>query len=487
MNKASGNFIDREVERTGRATRGFLSGDELVVPFGGRTPGSMAETLRECVGNPTLLQTVAGLAEQPKKRPATVEAAEPAPLAAAREFVKKGVALWKQGRDENALDTFDQVVARFGDSEVLELRGIVAIALVNKGTILCDLNRLKEALTAYDQVLQRLDGSREPELLELVANAIVNKSAALIGLRRADEALAACDEVLHRFEGSQSQELLATVAHALVNKGIALGALDRSEEALTAFDEMLRRFGDSEARELLEPVASALVRKGVALGTLSRPEEALAVSEEVLHRFDHSDMPGLVEEVANALTAKGIALSALNRPEEALIACDEALRRFSETDTIESPQRVAPVLVNKSIVLAKLGLPSQSRDVAALLDVLPKIDSPQIAMGVLLVFSIDHGPKQMRELIEASPAAELLRSLTTAMEMEMCLDPQVPEEVFEKAKDIQQDLAKMTKTLQAVRALSNLQREAVRRGLDQLTMDEIDEEIQAFRRGRKND
>ena len=429
MNKA-GSFIDREVGLAERTTRGLLSEDELVAPL---VRESMVELLR---GSSNLRQTITSPAL------AGVEPADHAPLASARKLIKRGIALWRQGRSADALDAFDQVAERFGDSKLPELLGNVATALVNKGVILCELNRREEALVA-------------------------------------------CDDVLRRFGESEAPELLAPVANALVNKGIALGALDRSEEALAVYDEMQRRFNDTDVPELLEPVASALVRKSVLLGTLGRLEEALAVSEEALRRFDYGDAPELVEEVANALMAKGIALSALCRPEEALVACDEVLRRFGETKTTWSRQRVAHVLVNKSIVLAELG-GSQSRDIVALLSILPDLGSPQVAKGVLLAFSIDHGPKLMRELIQGSPAAELLQPLTTALEREMGLEPRVTEEVSTMAKDIQRDLAKMRKTRRAAVALGSLQRQAVRRGLDQLTMDEIDKEIQAFRRGRKD-
>lgn len=472
MNKA-GSFIDREVGLAERTTRGLLSEDELVAPL---VRESMVELLR---GSSNLRQTITSPAL------AGVEPADHAPLASARKLIKRGIALWRQGRSADALDAFDQVAERFGDSKLPELLGNVATALVNKGVILCELNRLEEALVAHDEVLERFNDSEESALLELVADAIVSKGAVLIGLKRPDEALVACDDVLRRFGESEAPELLAPVANALVNKGIALGALDRSEEALAVYDEMQRRFNDTDVPELLEPVASALVRKSVLLGTLGRLEEALAVSEEALRRFDYGDAPELVEEVANALMAKGIALSALCRPEEALVACDEVLRRFGETKTTWSRQRVAHVLVNKSIVLAELG-GSQSRDIVALLSILPDLGSPQVAKGVLLAFSIDHGPKLMRELIQGSPAAELLQPLTTALEREMGLEPRVTEEVSTMAKDIQRDLAKMRKTRRAAVALSSLQREAVRRGLDQLTMDEIDKEIQAFRRGRKD-
>ena len=49
----------------------------------------------------------------------------------------------------------------------------------------------------------------------------------------------------------------------------------------------------------------------------------------------------------------------------------------------------------------------------------------------------------MRELILASPAAESLLPLTTALEREMGLEPRVPKEVEEVAKDIQKHLAKL--------------------------------------------
>ena len=301
----------------------------------------------------------------------------------ARKLVMRGYQRWQQGRAEDALDAYDQVVRKFGHSEVPGLRVAVAMALVNKGVSLGALNRLKEALTACDEVLHRFAESDVPDLQECVARALVSKSAALVELNRLEEALAACDEVLHRFAESEVPELLAAVAGALVNKGIALGALDRSEEALAVFDQ-------------------------------------------VLHRFDDSDEPELVEQVGNALLAKGGVLAALNRPEEAVVVYDEVLRRFGGTDTTGNLQRAANALV------------------AALLAVVPKLDSPTSAViRILLTFSVSHGLEQTRELIQASPAAELLWPLTTALERELGLDPQVPEEVAEVAEDIRRTLVEM--------------------------------------------
>ena len=147
MNKAGSNFIDREVELEERTTSGLLGDDELVAPFGVRMRESM-EMLRECTSSSKLHQTVTGLAEWPKVPLATVERADRAPLAAARELIRRGVELWKQDRAEDALATFDEVVERFGDSEVTEVRGNVATALVNRGLVLGTLNRPIDALAA---------------------------------------------------------------------------------------------------------------------------------------------------------------------------------------------------------------------------------------------------------------------------------------------------------------------------------------------------
>ena len=57
--------------------------------------------------------------------------------------------------------------------------------------------------------------------------------------------------------------------------------------------------------------------------------------------------------------------------------------------------------------------------------------------------SVDLGPARMRELIQASPSANLLLPLTTALEKELGLEPRVAREVGEIAQDIRRELAKL--------------------------------------------
>ena len=240
----------------------------------------------------------------------------------------------------------------------------------------------------------------------------------------------------------QTAAMLVGMAMALSVKGLMPGESSQWDKTLAACDEVLRRFGNSETPEVAEQVATALVIKGTALGGLKRQEEALAACDDVLRRFDTGEQR-LLGQVARALVIKGAALGELNRADDALTICDELLRRFGDSEVPQLLRQAAFALVIKSVVLADLSRPAQPRDIAALLAILPKLDSPTSAIAALLRFSIDHSPEQMRDWIQASPAAELLQPLTTALEREMGLEPRVPEEVSEVAKDIGRTLAKM--------------------------------------------
>ena len=372
--------------------------------------------------------------------------AEDARLMVARNLHTKADALWERDQKEDALATLNEVLRRFGDTQTPALMEIVAIALVNKGVVLDALNRRDEEFVTYDEVLHRYGASEAPQMFEWVAKALINKSAALGRLNRHEEAVAACDEVLSRYETSKVPKLVGWVAAALVNKAVSLGGMKRQEDALAACNDALRRFGRADAPELLGAVAEALVTKAALLGGMNRLDEALATHDEVVRRFEESDVPEILERVARALA-------------------------------------------HKAYILAELNRAYSSPSVAALLESLSKLGSLPVSVpSALMELSIILGPSQMLDLIRGSSADDLLLPLTTALERELGQEPRVPQEVSEVAEDIRRDLAKIreARNLRAEDALRDLQQDAARRGLDQLSMDEIDEEIQASRKSRKD-
>ena len=408
----------------------------------------------------------------------------------AKTLFLKGLTLAGWNRHEEALAIYDEMVRRFGESEIPTVLEPVAQALFLKGLTLVTLNRPEEALAACDEVVRRFGESENPALLEQAAKALANKGVTLGTMNRPEEALAAYDEVVRRFGESENPALLEPVAKALANKGVTLGTMNRPEEELAAYDEVVHRFGASENPALLEPVAKALANKGITLRTLNRPEEALAAYDEVVHRFGASDTLALLEQVAKTLFCKGATLRTLNRPEEALAAYDEVVRRFGASDSsdcrlwselallgkaaaelalrqygsaIETAGRVLEPRQTESqerrllghLIRARAALASGDpsaceQDIEAILVILPEIGSlPKESLDSLAFFSAALGPERMCELIKASPSVELLLPLTTALELELGLQPRVAREVEEVALDIRRDLAKAREAVAA--------------------------------------
>ncbi len=402
----------------------------------------------------------------------------------AMALFNRGVALGELNRPKEALAAYEEIARRFGVRETPILLDYVARALVNKGGALGELNRSEDALAACDEVVRRFGESKMPALLEPVAIALRNKVVKLDELNRPVEALAVYDEIVRRFGTGEMPSLLDFVATAFLDKGVTLGELNRSEEALTAYEEVVHRFGASQAPSLLYQVAKALVNKGITLGGLNRPEEALATYEEVIRRFGESSALVLLRPVAKALGNKGLTLVNLNRTEEAQVVYDEMVRRFGESEDSALRGSTERALLEKADleledgryveaietagrVLDYRGIPSPARrwrghlirakatfaigepsaceqDVEAILTILPELGSlPKENLDALVAISAMLGPARMRDLIKASPSAAFLLPLTTALELELGLEPRVAREIEEVAQDIRRDLAKL--------------------------------------------
>jgi tetratricopeptide (TPR) repeat protein len=185
----------------------------------------------------------------------------------------------------------------FADADAKSL----VFALINYAFALGETGRPAEAIAVYEDVVARFGNSDDPVLREQVANALFNKGVALGQMGRPAEAIAVYDDVLARFGDSDDPVLRERVASALVNKGVALGKTGRGDEAIAAYDDVVARFGDSDDPVLRKPVAKALVNKAFALGQMGRPAEAMAVYDDVVARFGNSDDPVLREQVARAL------------------------------------------------------------------------------------------------------------------------------------------------------------------------------------------
>ncbi len=270
-------------------------------------------------------------------------------------LVNKGKALGGLGRAEEALAVLDDAVRRFGAGEGEGHPLAVATALAGKGGMLSSLNRHTEALAAWNEVARRFGKSRVPALEALVANALVGTAVALNALNRHGEALDACDEVLERFGKRGSPAIDGELASAMVGRGHALIAQNRGDEAINAWGAVVNRFGRSESLRIVEQVASALANIGTALFQSGRLEEALTAFDGVVQSYKGSDAPILREVITRCFVNKGNVLAALKREAEALSSWEEAIRRFQAGGLPEVAEPFCNALMNRAAVLHNAG------------------------------------------------------------------------------------------------------------------------------------
>lgn len=273
------------------------------------------------------------------------------------------VVLGELRRREDAIVSYDEVVARLTGASARPLREVAVRALFNKGVALVGLGRTEEAIAVYDEVVARCKNDRERMLQPLAARALVNKGIALSESQRPSEAVMVYDEVISRFGGAADFELREQTAKAMVNKGVALGALEQSEGAIAVYDDVITRFGGAGELALRDHAAKALVNKSLRLEILGRPDEAMGVREAVVALYGGADEPPLRARVATVLFDMAVVLEGMGRPEEAIAVFDEIVARLDDVDEPELRQRAASALANKALALAALGRPDEAERV----------------------------------------------------------------------------------------------------------------------------
>ncbi len=398
----------------------------------------------------------------------------------AKASTQTGALLEQLDRHEEALAAWDEVERRFGSRGEPAFLELVAGSLVNRGATLVELGRLEEGMAVFDRAVERAGASSEPGMIQTVAGALLNKGAVLSTLNRAEEALAVWNELLSRCGASDEPAILKQVAGALVGKGAALAGMGRMEEALAACDAVLHRFGAEDEPAYVEEVSTALSNKISVLAFLDRPEEALAVCAGAVRRFRTSGHPAARDMLASFLVTNADLLARLNRTEEAVAAWNEVVQRFGKSEApslrhaadmallglaghelaqgkvkaaIENTNRVlrqdADIpdsrwrahLLRARACLSEGDEAACARDVETGLGILPVLDFlPKEALDALSELAVDLGSTELRDLIRKSPASDLLLPFTTALELELGLEPRVAREVEEVAEDIRRDM-----------------------------------------------
>ena len=275
----------------------------------------------------------------------------------------------------------------------------VAQVLINKAQLLADIGHEDEAIAIYEQVAERLRMSKVAAHQNQAVTAALNKVLQLRLAGRYDESIRACDDLLASFGPGGDPNHVVMAAIALDSKGRAWVELGNAPEAVHAYDQALECFAAVPGPDLYPLVADTMLHKGSALVQNQDPGAAVAAFDAVVARFAAADATSLVSKVTSALLFKAAALILQGKT-------------FAESDF--------------SLLLECLSKEGELR--------------PDLFQG-LQTLAMVSGLARTLELIQASPAADLLVPLVTALQQELGQETHVAKEVDEVAADVRRDFA----------------------------------------------
>ena len=368
----------------------------------------------------------------------------PEPLIALA-FLDKALAHEQLGNYVAAVASYDEVLARFGDSKAPALQERVAWTLCAKGDVQVQLGEFTSAVACYDEVIARFGDSDAPALQVPAAGALSGKGNMQVQLGELEVAVACYDEVVARFGDSDAVDLQERVAWVLCKKGDVQSRLGELEVAVACYDEVIARFGDSETLMLQERVAWAFDGKGDVQGRLGELEAALSAYDEAVARLGDSDAPDHQAPVNWTLFKKGIRQINMGRAKEALHTCEEIERRLGAltgNEKIEFTWRVRSMRVMVLMVQKKrraavdafrsayaVFVPDNETIMHEMLNFVPEL----IAQGV-----------SERDLVEILSSdrekSDALVPLIVALLQRAGEVVRAPVEILEVAKDINKDI-----------------------------------------------
>ena len=242
-------------------------------------------------------------------------------VSAARDLVNRGITERQLGQSETAIATCNEVIERFGGTDVPELQEQVARALFNRGLALAQLGQSESENASYDRVIELFGSSDAPKLQEYVAMAMVCTGMAQYQIGEHETAIATYDKAVELFGDRDAPEHQVFVAATLVGRGMSQSQTRDFETAIANFDKAVELLGGIDGCAEQEVIAGTLVSKAIAQALIGEHDTAIITCDEVTELFGDSDAPELQEKVAKALLFKSERQIEIGRATEALNSC----------------------------------------------------------------------------------------------------------------------------------------------------------------------
>ena len=299
---------------------------------------------------------------------------------------------------------------------------------------------MRSALLTDSTVVASFASTDAPEIAESIATEMVLRAHSLASNGAAREAILKYTDVLRQFANGESLQVARWVALALMHRGLLRGKSGMVDEELADYDRIYCKYGHLDDPALATVVDAALLMKGDTLTTQGRHAEAIDLMRDVLRRAVEA---GRAEVSVGAVLVLSEALSATGDRELALAQVNYVLKTCDELKGSELAVLRAFALVHKGALLKDMSQMAicESEAVAMLTGIAQLGDFPVGSIDVLIDFCAVAGPGQALEVIQSSPASELMVPLVTALKQELGKQPRVAKEVHEVAGDIRQRIA----------------------------------------------
>lgn len=228
------------------------------------------------------------------------------PVPQAQAWYAAAGRLLRLQRTGEALLAFERIVFQLEGSMNVEVRSIVARALVTRARTLGQLGYVDDELRTYDRILREFDVQSTLADRRCLAATLFHKGVRLTERRAYLEAVQCHSLLVNRFRDTIDAELRLYVVMSLVNRGCLLSVVGRLVEALVDYDDVLSVCDPFDSLELRRQAAFALCNKTSVLESLGRDREANETRELLVARFFSDGDPSIQEALTTALQNHGL-------------------------------------------------------------------------------------------------------------------------------------------------------------------------------------
>jgi len=252
-------------------------------------------------------------------------------------MVSKGEALGELKCFEEAIDIYDEVIRRFGETEELALHMVVLWAMIRKGLALRQLKRFEEAIAIYDEVIAHLTDSEEFIMRKMKSMILKTKAFTLQLFKKYEEAGEAFRQAIE-LKPDDNEASIALIE-------LLLEIPERLNDALQTAEEIIGR--NPQDAHLLNNVAWQFYKHG-ALSLLPKAEKwsQQAVSLEPENASAHHILASISSALGNGSEALESAGRYIQNADFVESAIEDAIELFVDLAASGHGKEALDLLVN---------------------------------------------------------------------------------------------------------------------------------------------